>query len=101
MLRRGGAAVGSVAALGVAEEGQRGLFPLGRPRGVHTRARWCGAVGSRRGAMQSKGEKWRRRQKRELTRGSHMSAKEKKTEEGTGGLGCGVSGLLGLAGLAG
>jgi hypothetical protein len=30
-----------------------------------------------------------------------MSAKEKKNEEGTGGLGCDVSGLLGLAGPAG
>jgi hypothetical protein len=30
-----------------------------------------------------------------------MSAKEKKTEEGTDGLGCDVSGLVGLAGLAG
>jgi hypothetical protein len=32
--------VGGVAALGVAEEGQRGLFLLGRPRGVHTGAPW-------------------------------------------------------------
>jgi hypothetical protein len=36
-----------------------------------------------------------------LTHGSHMSVKEKKKEEGTGGLGSGVSGLLGLAGPTG
>jgi hypothetical protein len=40
--------MGSVAALGVAEEGQRGLFPLGRPRGVHTGAPWLGLRASQR-----------------------------------------------------
>jgi hypothetical protein len=49
----------------------------------------------------AKGKSGEEERRGRLTRGSHMSVKEKKKEEGTGGLGCGVSGLLGLAGLAG
>jgi hypothetical protein len=47
-LQRGSAAVGGVTALGMAEEGQRCLFPLGRPRGMHTGAPWLGVRASRR-----------------------------------------------------
>jgi hypothetical protein len=36
-----------------------------------------------------------------LTSQSHMSAKEKKKEEGTDGLGCGAKRPAGLAGLVG
>jgi hypothetical protein len=89
--------VGGVAALGMTEEGQRGLFPLGRPRGVHmgapwlgvrasrqpvrpiARVRWCGTAGSRSGGMQSKGEKWRRRKKREADAWvPHVSERKEK-----------------------